>query len=179
MFSAPSSCLVRDSSAAVTEIKVAQVVSVVLARTRDQAEITGETTLSAMSLCSFIKDRLCAVALHHPVSILKGRQFVRRFIASYARVGFDVFYPDVPLLRVSSRYSSRSLVASAWLALFCLLFGIVLPVAMLMAYALSTRNCHPHISPLSLRRFHPKSFGGGEHVREAILRKGDRTAGPT
>ena len=47
---------------------------------------------------------------------------------------------SVPLLWVSSRYSFLSRVASAWLALVCLLFGTVLPVAMLMAYALSTRK---------------------------------------
>ena len=46
-----------------------------------------------------LRRRFCAVPLHHSVSILylgaERRQFVRRFISSYACVGSDVLYLDV------------------------------------------------------------------------------------
>ena len=75
-----------------------------------------------------LRCRFCPVPLHHSVSILylgtECCQFVCRFISAYARVGSDVFYPDVCAspagepAGVSSRYSflspSAALRAHGW-----------------------------------------------------------------
>ena len=68
------------------------------------------------------------------------RQLVRRFISPDSRM-CDLtcaILTSSPLLRVRLRYASRSFVTSTRFALFRLCVGTVRPVAIFIAYVLST-----------------------------------------